>query len=78
MSDLLEKDVKNLREIVKEIKDYKEANEVYKEYKRLKEKLNKPEHYPLDPKRIREDLSSEEFFKFVKSKKIKKKNESRG
>ena len=38
------------------------AIETYREYKRLKRILGKLEHYPLDPEKIREDLSSDKFF----------------
>jgi len=39
------------------------AIKTYREYKRLKKALGKPERYPLDPEKIREDLSGDEFFR---------------
>jgi hypothetical protein len=70
MWDTLEKNVENLREVIKEVRDYRKAVEIYNMYKRYKEKLGKPERYPLDPRKIKEDLSSEEFFKLIKLKRI--------
>jgi len=43
--------------------EYIKAMKTYREYKRLKRALGKPERYPLDPEKIREDLSSEGFFR---------------
>jgi hypothetical protein len=45
-------------------KNKQNAVETYRKYKQLKKKLGIPERYPLDPEKIREDLSSERFFGF--------------
>lgn len=59
--------VEKLRSEVEKIREhYQEVIKTYRAYKRLREKIGKPEGYPLDPQKIMEDLSSEEFFKFLK------------
>ena len=52
-------DLKGIRE------EYKDAIEIYRKYKEYRRKLGKPERYPLDPKKIMEDLSSAEFFQLI-------------
>ena len=44
-------------------RDHKDVIELYEKYKQLKRKIGKKEYYPLDPQKIRDDLSSERFFK---------------
>jgi|YelNatPaOPRAMG01_1025707.scaffolds.fasta_scaffold41367_3 hypothetical protein len=58
-SKSLIEDLKGIRE------EYRNAIEIYRKYKEYKRKLGKPERYPLDPKKIMEDLSSAEFFELI-------------
>jgi cell division ATPase FtsA len=61
MNNQYKKDQEDLERAVRDFKKYKQLRE---EYRRL---LLKPKRYPLDPERIKEDLSgnlsSEDFFK---------------
>jgi hypothetical protein len=59
MSNQFEEDRKT---IGRARQDYKKVAKIYEEYRRLR-RMIKPDRYPLDPERIKEDLSSEDFFK---------------
>jgi len=61
------KELRLLEEIEAIRRDYKDVIEIYEKYKRLKGELGKKEWYPLDPQKIREDLSSEHFFKILRT-----------
>lgn len=78
MSNSLRKEIDVLGKLKGIKKEYWDVIEIYKAYKRYKEKLGKPERYPLDPEKIMEDLSSNEFFKLIGSEKNERKNEARG
>jgi hypothetical protein len=51
---------------------YKDAKKIYDEYRRLRETLGRSTSHPLDPEKIRKDLSSEEFFQILPSLREKK------
>jgi len=59
----MEKEGVKMVEKIKE--EYKDILAIYTTYKRLKKELGKPERYPLDPQKIKEDLPSAEFFKSI-------------
>jgi len=67
-------EIKSLKEIIENItRDYKDLIKLYMEYQRLKKKLGKrASEYPLNPDRIRKDLSSEEFFSLLEELKERK------
>jgi len=62
-----------LKEVVDRIgRDYKDVKKIYTEYQRLREKIGKPvKGYPLEPNKIKKDLSSGEFLTFLEELKEK-------
>jgi hypothetical protein len=47
--------------LVKDYEKYKDAIRIYKEFKKLRETLGKPVEIRINPKKIRENLTSKEF-----------------
>jgi hypothetical protein len=46
-------------------KEFKEALEVYEEFKRLRKQIGKPVRSIVDPKKVRKDLTGEDFFSLL-------------
>ena len=46
----------------KESKEFKEAVEIYNEFKRLRKEIGKPIRSIVDPKKVKKDLTGEDFF----------------
>jgi len=69
-----QEEINSLKEMIENItRGYKDLIKLYMEYQRLKKKLGKrASEYPLNPDRIRKDLSSEEFFSLLEELKERK------
>jgi hypothetical protein len=46
-------------------KEYKEAVEVYNRFKLLREQIGKPVRSIVDPKKVKKDLTGEDFFSLL-------------
>lgn len=70
----MSEEVALLKKLIERVdQDYEDVKKIYNDYLLLKEKLGKPTKvYPLDPEKIRKDLSSEEFFELLQELKVRK------
>jgi len=59
---LTESEVVILLAASKESKEFKEAVEIYNEFKRLRKEIGKPIRSIVDPKKVKKDLTGEDFF----------------